>query len=197
MYKKILLIFICFYLFHTIPVCAQQYVSYGNGLSNSDATDYPFVTHIEEKNLGRNYAGENIYSRINRLEGTLLGSTFPNDALCDRLDRLTKISATSPDDDIEEEDYYARNNKRFRDYNGYMGLAGSRNSYSGYNNSSYDNYHRGTSNSLIKSLINDILIPVLTGDNYYNRNNNPYYYDNFDLQEDLYFGSSARILDDY
>ena len=87
----------CFFLFHTIPVDADNYYedNSDNSYNIEDATDYPAIAKIEQRNFGKNYSGENIYLRLNRLEKEILGTNFPNDSLDSRLGRILKAETAN------------------------------------------------------------------------------------------------------
>ncbi|HEY9712243.1 MAG TPA: hypothetical protein V6C72_02160, partial [Chroococcales cyanobacterium] len=71
----------------------------------SDYGDYPRVTALEKAVLGKGYDGEALQVRLARLETKEYNKTFPQDALADRIDRLTaKIDpkdAYNPNEDVD------------------------------------------------------------------------------------------------
>jgi hypothetical protein len=59
-------------------------------------SDYPLVTQMEQVGLGATYPKEDITQRLSRLETTFFGSTFNDDALSARVDRLRALVLTDP-----------------------------------------------------------------------------------------------------
>lgn len=58
-------------------------------MSNENSiTDYPAITGLERNVFHQVYNGENIYSRLLRLESKVFGTTFPNNSLSDRMEKL-------------------------------------------------------------------------------------------------------------
>ncbi len=208
MLKRLLLVIIyCFILFHPIPADGQNYgvpnFDYQDDYSNSDATDYPVVTGIEEDNFGNNYGNENIYLRMNRLERAILGANFPQDSLCDRIDRIKK-AAQNNNDDSEEKAYnnYSSFNNNSQEYLNFA-QGSMMNDY--YSNDSYNNQYRPNSysnSSGLMSLLENIVLPLLLNNNNgdydgnYNGNyyNDPYYQRRTNMQQNLNYGSRVRIL---
>jgi len=158
-----------------------------NNLQNNDATDYPVITWIEEKNFGRNFASQNIYIRINRLESKLLGANFTNDSLYKRVNRITQADFAD-DDNIESN--YNRYSESFP-----LGGCYSNNSYS----NQYNPNTATSSSSLVNMLIN-VILPAFLGTNLNNNtgfSNSPYYDSDSNEQRNLFYGAKTRILDDY
>ncbi len=63
-----------------------------SGTSDTDSApgNYPKVTALEEKLLKQTYVNEPLPARLARLETKEFNKTWPDEALCDRLDRLDK-----------------------------------------------------------------------------------------------------------
>ena len=65
--------------------------------------DYPVVNEMETKILGKSYPNEDISDRLGRLESTLFG-TVSEKTLSDRVDDLTR-KITGTNNNIEDDDY--------------------------------------------------------------------------------------------
>lgn len=198
--KVVELALVLFSIYLSCPVLAQNYYNYTsnvpvnnyyqNNTENNDCTDYPSVSIIEKKIFGSSFQNENIYQRLNRLEGATLGTNFPSDALCDRIDRINKavISNTRVSTQQYINQYPVSLPTQFSSY--------------GYNdNSSYNNQYSGYSqpSSGIIGLLQNILLPMLTnygGGGYYNNNYmyGPGYAQDYSEFQNSNFGAACRIL---
>jgi hypothetical protein len=69
---------------------------------SGDIGNYPRITELEQEFLGQVYKGEVVQNRLARLEDKEFSKEYPEDALCDRVDRLDKKAKPRPkvaDDD--------------------------------------------------------------------------------------------------
>jgi hypothetical protein len=69
---------------------------------SGDIGNYPRITELEQEFLGKVYKGEVVQNRLARLEDKEFNKEYPDDALCDRVDRLDKKAKPRPkvaDDD--------------------------------------------------------------------------------------------------
>jgi hypothetical protein len=69
---------------------------------SGDIGNYPRITELEQEFLGKVYKGEVVQNRLARLEDKEFNKEYPDDALCDRVDRLDKKAKPKPkvaDDD--------------------------------------------------------------------------------------------------
>ena len=96
--KSLGFIVFCFILYHSIPITAAPYpensISYA-GSNGQSCNEYPAVSELENKILGRNFQNDEIYNRLNRLETNAFGSVFPQDSLYDRMERLKRLVANN------------------------------------------------------------------------------------------------------
>lgn len=96
MFKLFTGIVACYILIHSLPVFSQSFgtmqsANYYN--AERDCSEYPAVSNIERKILGRSFQQEEIYSRLSRLELKVFGATFARDTLCDRLDKIKQATS--------------------------------------------------------------------------------------------------------
>lgn len=75
--------------------------------------DYPVVTQIETKVLGKNYQEEDIYKRLSRIETALFGAVSQK-SLSDRVDDLSKAVIGS-NNNFEDEENYNQSSNSFND----------------------------------------------------------------------------------
>lgn len=183
MLKLSIYVIACFILYHSIPVYAQVFNSYTpqstyyprSYYRNNDATDYPVISAMERSSFGRSFNRQNIYLRLNRLENNTLGTTFPNDPLTDRIDRLNKAIIS--------------NNSNLNTYNGYNGNGWYGNQY----------YTPAQSSSKVMNILQNYVFPFMSGLGGMNMNNSyssysPEMMQEINRNENLNFGTSVHIL---
>ena len=106
--KKIAAYIFCFVMAHTLPVMASSYdesnIRYSENCSQN-CNEYPAVSELEKKVLGRSFDREDIYNRLSRLENKTFGTVFAQESLYDRLERLKSASSKN--------DVYANNSDFF------------------------------------------------------------------------------------
>lgn len=74
------------------PLAKAPAPSYADEDPPADTNSYPAVTAIEKKLLGRDFVGESLGKRLDRLEIKAFGKTSASDDLQDRVDRLRSSS---------------------------------------------------------------------------------------------------------
>lgn len=189
MLKKFLPVILCFILYHSIPVSSQNYSS----TYNTDCTDYPAISKVEENVFGTAFPSENIYLRMNRLEDRLLGAEFPQEALCDRIDRIYKVASNG------SSSAYDQTTAQNPDIPSSVGLL-RQSLFNGYNNnSSYGNYNSSQNRSTLMQILDMLVSPFVTelgGGNFSQSNGfyTPEYQEEIIRNQNLNFGAGVRIL---
>lgn len=110
--------FVLFFLFNTKVFALTHDISSKLPISHiiliqnksSLSEDYPVITKIETKVLGNNFAGEDIYKRLNRLELSVFGK-ISQKSLSERVDALNdKVIGSEPQNsNSDEDDDYSSN----------------------------------------------------------------------------------------
>jgi len=178
----------------SILICLIFFQSLPVFSQNNEYRDYPVITGIERNIFGSTFQNNNIYQRVNRLEIAVLGTNFPQEALIDRIDRLENA--------VSGGNSYAYNSPSMQQYINQSPISSSwasmANSFS--NNNSYDNQYYNTSqNTSGLQKVLEYALPILNslaGNNYgYNNYGyDPNYTQNYNGFRNTNYGVGVRIL---